>query len=96
MKRESKTVPLGDRRETLPAPLHAVTTPIYTAYQLFLRFDGNAGPDFAREVEGPSYTRYGNPTVDALEELVRELDSGAFCAAAPPAWPRCIWLCWPR
>ena len=32
---------------------------------------------FALEESGPSYARYDNPTRSALEELVRELESGA-------------------
>jgi len=80
MKRESKTVHWGDRRRS-SAGFTPVTTPIYTATSY--SYDSTEMLDrvFAHEVEGPSYTRYGNPTIDALEELVRELESGADCVA---------------
>jgi cystathionine gamma-synthase/methionine-gamma-lyase len=32
---------------------------------------------FAREIPGQSYSRYGNPTSEALEELLADLESGA-------------------
>ena len=31
---------------------------------------------FGEEIEGQSYSRYGNPTNDALEELLTSLESG--------------------
>ncbi len=80
MKRESKTVHWGDRRRA-SSSFTPVTTPIYTATSY--SYDSTEMLDriFAHEVEGPSYTRYGNPTIDALEELVRELEGGADCVA---------------
>jgi cystathionine beta-lyase/cystathionine gamma-synthase len=80
MKRESKTVHWGDRRRA-SSSFTPVTTPIYTATSY--SYDSTEMLDrvFAHEVEGPSYTRYGNPTINALEELVRELESGADCVA---------------
>ncbi len=81
MKRESKTVHWGDRRRSSAANFTPVTTPIYTATSYSYDSMETLDRIFAREVEGPSYTRYGNPTIDALEELLRELDNGAFCAA---------------
>jgi len=80
MKRESKTVHWGDRRRT-PAAFTPVTTPIYTATSYSYESMEMLDRVFAHEVEGPSYTRYGNPTIDALEELVRELEGGADCVA---------------
>src|SRR5579862_1472929 len=85
MKRESKTVHWGDRRRSSSnskPSFTPVSTPIYTATSY--SYDSTEMLDrvFAHEVEGPSYTRYGNPTIDALEELIRELEGGAFCAAA--------------
>lgn len=80
MKRESKTVHWGDRRRA-SSVFTPVTTPIYTATSYSYDSMDTLERVFARELEGPSYTRYGNPTLDALEELVRELESGAFCAA---------------
>jgi cystathionine beta-lyase/cystathionine gamma-synthase len=84
MKRESKTVHWGDRRRSSSnskPSFTPVSTPIYTATSY--SYDSTEMLDrvFAHEVEGPSYTRYGNPTIDALEELVRELEGGADCVA---------------
>ena len=85
MKPESKTVHWGDRRRTsLTAARDAftpVTTPIYTATSYSYDSMETLDRIFAHEIEGPSYTRYGNPTIEALEELIRELEGGAFCAA---------------
>lgn len=89
MKRESKTVHWGDRRRSSPSNPTAgstpafipVATPIYTATSYAYDSMETLDRVFAREVEGPSYTRYGNPTIDALEELVRELEGGADCVA---------------
>jgi cystathionine gamma-synthase/methionine-gamma-lyase len=80
MKRESKAVHWGDRRRSA-ANFTPVTTPIYTATSYSYDSTDTLDRVFAHEIEGPSYTRYGNPTIDALEELVRELESGADCVA---------------
>lgn len=80
MKRESKTVHWGDRRRSLAA-FTPVTTPIYTATSYSYDSMETLDRVLGHEVEGPSYTRYGNPTIDALEELVRELEGGADCVA---------------
>jgi cystathionine beta-lyase/cystathionine gamma-synthase len=80
MKRESKTVHWGDRRRS-SANFTPVATPIYTATSYSYDSMETLDRVFAREVDGPSYTRYGNPTIEALEELVRELESGADCVA---------------
>ena len=80
MKRESKTVHWGDRRRA-SADFTPATTPIYTATSYSYDSMETLDRVFAREIEGPSYTRYGNPTIDALEQLLRELESGTFCAA---------------
>ena len=80
MKRESKTVHWGDRRRS-SADFTPVTTPIYTATSYSYDSTETLDRIFAHEIEGPSYTRYGNPTIEALEELVRELESGADCVA---------------
>ena len=98
MKLECKAVHWGDRRRSLNSErgFTPVTTPIYTATSYFYDSMEQLDRVFAREEEGPSYTRYGNPTIDALEELVRELEGGADAWPAPPGWPRCTWRCWPR
>src|SRR5580698_10088138 len=83
MKRESKTVHWGDRRRASSGStaFTPVSTPIYT--ETSDAYDSTETLDhiFAHEIEGPSYTRYGNPTIDALDELIRELESGADCVA---------------
>ncbi len=80
MKRESKTVHWGDRRR-LSGAFTPVTTPIYTATSYSYDSMETLDRVLGREIEGPSYTRFGNPTRDAVEELIRELEDGAFCAA---------------
>src|SRR6201999_3892151 len=67
MKRESKTVHSGERKKNA-APYTPVTTPIYTGTSYSYDSMETLDQVFDRAVEGPSYTRYGNPTVDALQE----------------------------
>lgn len=80
MKRESKTVHWGDRRRS-SAGFTPSTTPIYTASTYFYDSMDTLDRVFAHEIDGPSYIRFGNPTVDALQDLIRELEGGSFCAA---------------
>jgi cystathionine gamma-synthase/methionine-gamma-lyase len=75
MKIESKTVHWGDRRKS--GSFIPVTTPIYTAASYAYESMEHLDRVFALEEPGPSYARYDNPTRSALEELVRELESGA-------------------
>ena len=75
MKIESKTVHWGDRRKA--GGFTPVTTPIYTAASYVYESMEQLDRVFALEESGPSYARYDNPTRSALEELVRELESGA-------------------
>jgi cystathionine gamma-synthase/methionine-gamma-lyase len=75
MKIESKTVHWGDRRKT--GNFTPVTTPIYTAASYVYESMDQLDRVFALEESGPAYARYDNPTRSALEELVRELESGA-------------------
>lgn len=75
MKFHSKAVHAGDRKragEWVP-----VTTPIYTATSFFYNDIDSLDKVFGREMPGQSYARYSNPTNDALEELVAELEGGA-------------------
>src|SRR5580658_9340412 len=74
----SVAVHAGDRKrpaKNAPFPV-PVTTPIYTAASFF--YDDMADLDrvFGNEMPGQSYGRYGNPTSDALEELVTALEGG--------------------
>jgi cystathionine beta-lyase/cystathionine gamma-synthase len=75
MKLDTKAVHAGDRKRT--GSWVPVTVPIHTATTYF--YDDAAELDrvFANEIPGPSYSRYGNPTNEALEELVTSLESAA-------------------
>lgn len=75
MKIETKAVHHGDRK---PAPRGIpVTTPIYTASSYIYDDMQDLDRVFARDIEGQSYSRYNNPTSDALETLLASLESGA-------------------
>ena len=75
MKIASKAVHAGDRRK--PAAHIPTTTPIYTASTYCYDTTEQLDKVFGEEIEGVSYSRYGNPTNDALEELVTSLEGGA-------------------
>lgn len=75
MKIESKTVHWGDRRKS--AAFVPVTTPIYTAASYVYESMDQLDRIFDLQEQGPSYARYDNPTRSALEEIMRELESGA-------------------
>jgi len=74
MKFESKTVHVGDRKKA--GNFIPVTTPIYTASSYAYESMEQLDRIFGREEQGPSYARYDNPTVTALQELVNELEGG--------------------
>jgi cystathionine beta-lyase/cystathionine gamma-synthase len=75
MKLDTRAVHAGDRKHT--GSWVPVTTPIHTATSFF--YDNAADLDrvFANEMPGQNYSRHGNPTNEALEELVSSLESGA-------------------
>jgi len=75
MKIESKTVHWGDRGK--PGSFIPVTTPIYTAASYVYESMDQLDRVFDMQESGPSYARYDNPTRNALEEVVRELEGGA-------------------
>ncbi len=74
MKIESKTVHWGDRKKT--GGFIPVTTPIYTASSYVYDSMDQLERVFDLQEQGPSYARYDNPTRNALEEVMRELESG--------------------
>ncbi len=74
MKFESKTVHAGDRQKQ--GNYTPVTTPIYTAASYTYESMAQLDRVFGREEAGPSYARYDNPTVSALQDLVNELEGG--------------------
>lgn len=75
MQIHTKAVHHGDRKK--PGKAIPVTTPIYTASSFIYDDMHNLDRVFGHEMEGQSYARYGNPTTDALEELLTSLESGA-------------------
>lgn len=75
MKIDTKAVHIGDRKKS--AGHVPSTTPIYTASSYFYETMDELDQVFGQEVPGESYSRYGNPTNTALEELLTELESGA-------------------
>ena len=79
MKPETKAVHAGDRRKA--GDFTPVTTPIYTASTYFYDSMEELDQVFGREKDGPSYSRYDNPTRVALEDLMKELEHGAGAVA---------------
>lgn len=75
MKIESKTVHWADRRKA--GDFTPVTTPIYTAASYVYESMDQLDRVIGLEESGPAYARYDNPTRSVLEELIRELESGA-------------------
>lgn len=75
MKIATKAVHAGDRKAA--GPHVPSTTPIYTASTYFYETTEQLDKVFGNEIEGESYSRYGNPTNRALEELLASLENGA-------------------
>ena len=75
MRFESRVVHAGDRKRRPGSPVPS-TTPIHLATTYF--YDSTAQLDrvFGNEEEGYSYSRYANPTNDALEALTTALEHG--------------------
>jgi len=79
----SIAVHAGDRKRpdaSQPAWV-PVTIPIHTAASYFYNDVADLDRVFGNEQAGQSYARYGNPTSDALEELVTALEGGAAAGA---------------
>jgi cystathionine gamma-synthase/methionine-gamma-lyase len=81
MKFETKVVHSGDRKR-IPQKATPSTTPIYLSSTYFYDSAETLDRIFGHEEEGPSYSRYSNPTNEALEELVAELEGGFGALAA--------------
>ena len=75
MKFESQVVHSGDRKRRAGAPVPS-TTPIHLATTYFYESTAQLDRVFGNEEEGYSYSRYANPTNDALEALVTSLENG--------------------
>lgn len=75
MKIESKAVHVGDRKK--PGAGIPSATPIYGATTFAYENTEELDKVFGEEIEGHSYSRYGNPTNGALEELLTSFENGA-------------------
>ena len=75
----TKLVHSGERR-ALPDAM-PVSTPIYASATFTYASMEETDQVFAGEKQGFIYTRYGNPTTAALEEVVREIEEGATACA---------------
>ena len=64
----------GDRKRT--GTWTPVTTPIHTATSFVYNDVADLDRVFGGQLDGPSYSRHGNPTNEALEELAAALESG--------------------
>lgn len=76
MKLNSKAVHSGDRKRSASG-WTPVTTPIHLSTGYIYGDMEDLDKVFAKEMPGQSYSRYGHPTGDALEELVNDLEGGA-------------------
>lgn len=76
---DTKLVHAGERRQTPSGK--SVSTPIYPSATY--TYDSMAEMDRVFTGEGGDYvySRYGNPTVNALEEAVAEIENGKFAVA---------------
>jgi cystathionine gamma-synthase/methionine-gamma-lyase len=70
----------GGERRPLP-DLQPVSTPIYASATFTYDSMQEIDQVFSGEKAGYIYTRYGNPTVAALEEAVRAIENGATACA---------------
>ena len=75
MKFESQVVHVGDRKRERMTAIPS-TTPIHLATTYFYDTAEQLDRIFGHEEEGPSYSRYENPTNSALEELTTTLENG--------------------
>ena len=79
MKLHSRAVHAGDRKRpaaNVAQPIPA-TTPINLSTTFLYSDLGDLDRVFGKEMPGQSYARYNNPTNDALEELLTDLEGGA-------------------
>src|SRR5580704_8997844 len=74
MKLNTRAVHAGDRKRT--GTWVPVTTPIHTATSYFYDDIADLNRAFDDASIGPSYSRHGNPTNEALEELIASLEGG--------------------
>ena len=70
----------GGERGPLPEG-KSVSTPIYASATFTYDTMEEIDHVFSGEKQGFIYTRYGNPTITALEDVVRDIEAGAFACA---------------
>src|SRR5262245_13315258 len=75
----TKLVHSGERREL--GDVHPVANPIYASSTFTYDSMEDIDKVFGGEKQGYIYTRYGNPTVAALEDAVRIAEDGATACA---------------
>src|SRR5205085_10944823 len=75
----TKLVHAGERQP--PPEGQPVATPIYATATFTYDSMQEIDQVFSGEKAGFIYTRYGNPTVGALEEAMREIEEGATACA---------------
>jgi cystathionine gamma-synthase/methionine-gamma-lyase len=80
MKLDTLAVHAGDRKRT--GSFVPVTTPIYSASSFFYSEMETLDRVFGNEIPGQNYTRYNNPTTNALEEQIAALERGEWAIAA--------------
>lgn len=76
MKFESEVVHAGDRKRVNGGAVPS-TTPIHLATTYLYESTAQLDRVFGQEEQGHTYSRYSNPTNEALEELVTALEGGA-------------------
>lgn len=76
---KTKLVHAGERQSTPPG--QPVSTPIYASATFTYETMDEIDQIFAGEKAGFIYTRYGNPTVAALENAMRQVEEGAIANA---------------
>jgi len=74
MKINTKAVHAGDRKQ--PGTHIPSTTPVHFSSSYTYPNVETLDRVFGNELDGPSYSRYGNPTTTALEELMTALEGG--------------------
>ncbi len=74
MKIQTRAVHAGDRRK--PQTQIPVATPVHFAASWINASQAEQDRIFAAEEKGYAYSRYCNPTSDALEELITSLENG--------------------
>ena len=80
VKLQTRAIHVGDRKRT--GSWIPVTTPIHTAASYFYDDMADLEKVFAGEMPGWNYSRHGNPTNEALEELMTSLESGGCSMSA--------------